>query len=187
MLYEVHDPANYITPDVVVDFTTALLEEVGPDRMRVSNIGGKPRTPTLKVSMGCMEGFIGEDMFFYAGPGALRRAQLAKKILEERFRIVGLEADDLRIDFLGLNAIHGEATPSDAPEPYEVAVRVAARTRTREEAMKVGREIDGMAVSGVAMTGKRVPHQDRTREIIGVWSTLVPREAVPPVVTWYES
>ena len=68
-----------------------------------------------------------------------------------------------------------------------MAVRVAARTKTREEAMKVGREIDGMAVSGVAMTGKRVPHQDRSREIIGVWSTLVPREAVPPVITWYES
>ncbi len=187
MLYEVHDPANYITPDCVVDFTTAVLEEAGPDRIRVSGISGKPRTPTLKVSMGCMEGFIGEDMFFYAGPGALRRARLAKRILEERFRIVDLRADDLRIDFIGLNAIHGEASPADAPEPYEVAVRVAARTATREEALKVGREIDGMAVSGVAMTGKRVPHQDRTREIIGVWSTLVPREAVPPTITWYES
>jgi hypothetical protein len=187
MLYEVHDPANYITPDVVVDFTTAVLEEAGPDRMRVRNIGGKPRTPTLKVSMGCMEGFIGEDMFFYAGPGALRRAQLAKTILEQRFRIVDLKADDLRIDFVGLNAIHGEASPLDTPEPYEIAVRVAARTKTREEALKVGREIDGMAVSGVAMTGKRVPHQDRTREIIGVWSTLIPRDAVPPAITWYES
>lgn len=187
MLYEVHDPANYITPDVVVDFTTAVIEQVAADRVRVSGIGGKPRTPTLKVSMGCMEGFIGEDMFFYAGPGALRRAQLAKRILEERFRIVNLAADDLRIDFLGVNAIHGDASPVDEPEPYEVAVRVAARTRTREEAAKVGREIDGMAVSGVGMTGKRVPHQERTREIIGVWSTLIPRERVPHSIAWFES
>lgn len=187
MLYEVHDPANYITPDVVVDFTSAVIEQAGPDRVRVSRIGGKPRTPTLKVSMGCMEGFIGEDMFFYAGPGALRRAQLAKRILEERFRIVNLAADDLRIDFLGVNAIHGDATPTDGPEPYEVAVRVAARTKTREEAAKVGREIDGMAVSGVGMTGKRVPHQERTREIIGVWSTLIPRERVPYSISWFES
>lgn len=187
MLYEVHDPANYITPDVVVDFTTARLEQVGPDRVKVSGIGGKPRTPTLKVSIGCTEGFIGEDMFFYAGPGALRRAQLAKRVLEERFRIVGLQAEDLRIDFLGLNAIHGAATPADAPEPYEIAVRVAARTRTKEEAVKVGREVDGMAVSGIAHTGKRVPHQDRTREVIGVWSSLVPRERVPATVTYMES
>jgi hypothetical protein len=187
MLYEVHDPANYLTPDVVVDFTTARLEQVGPDRVKVWGIGGKPRTPTLKVSIGCTEGFIGEDMFFYAGPGALRRAQLAKRVLEERFRIVGLKAEDLRIDFLGLNAIHGAATPADAPEPYEIAVRVAARTKTKEEAIKVGREVDGMAVSGIAHTGKRVPHQDRTREVIGVWSSLVPREQVPATVTYLES
>jgi hypothetical protein len=187
MFYEVHDPANYITPDVVVDFTTAKLEQVGANRVRVSGISGKPRTPTLKVSIGCMEGFIGEDMFFYAGPGALRRAQLARRILEERFKLVRLQAEELRIDFLGLNAIHGAMTPADQPEPYEVAVRVAARCKTREEAIKVGREVDGMAVSGVAMTGKRVPHQDRTREIIGVWSSLVAREKIEPTLSFYES
>jgi hypothetical protein len=187
LLYEVHDPANYLTPDVVVDFTTTRLEQVGPDRVRVSGIGGKPRTPTLKVSIGCTEGFIGEDMFFYAGPGALRRAQLAKRILEERFRIVKLDAEEVRIDFLGLNAIHGAMSPKDQPEPYEIAVRVAARTKTREEAVKVGREVDGMAVSGVGHTGKRVPHQDRTREIIGVWSSLVPRERVTPSINYFMS
>ena len=187
LLYEVHDPANYLTPDVVVDFTTAELREVGVNKVEVKNIGGKTRTPTLKVSMGCTEGFIGEDMFFYAGPGALRRAELAKKILNERFRIVNLKADEVRIDFLGINAIHGAATPKDAPEPYEVAVRVAARTKTREEAIKVGREVDGMAVSGIAHTGKRVPHAERTREIIGVWSSLVAREKVIPSIKYFES
>lgn len=187
MFYEVHDPANYITPDAIVDFTTTRLEQIGPDRVRISHLSGKPRTPTLKVSIGCAEGYIGEDMFFYAGPGAMRRAELAKQILEERFKIVELAAEELRIDFLGLNAIHGAMTPADAPEPYEVGVRVAARTRTREEANKVGREVDGMAVSGLGMTGKRVPHQDRTREIIGVWSSLVPREKVVPEINIFES
>jgi hypothetical protein len=187
LLYEVHDPANYVTPDVVVDLASVRLEEVGRDRVRVSGIGGKPRTPTLKVSISCAEGFIGEDMFFYAGPGALRRAQLARRILEERFKIVKLEADELRIDFLGMNAIHGAATPLNSPEPYEIAVRVAARTRTRAEAVKIGREVDGMAVSGIAHTGKRVPHQERTREVIGVWSALVPRDRIRPYVTYLES
>ncbi|MCO8249421.1 acyclic terpene utilization AtuA family protein [Comamonas thiooxydans] len=187
MLYEVHDPANYITPDVVVDFTQARIEQLAPDRVRVTGLTGKPRTPTLKVSMGCTEGFIGEDMFFYAGPGALRRAQMARRILEERLRIVKLDAEEVRIDFLGLNAVHGAATPADAPEPYEVAVRVAARTRSREEAVKVGREVDGMAVSGIAHTGKRVPHQERTREVIGVWSSLVPREQVTAHIDYFTS
>lgn len=187
MLYEVHDPENYITPDVVVDFTQAHIEQLAPDRVRVTGLTGKPRTPTLKVSMGCTEGFIGEDMFFYAGPGALRRAQLARRILEERLRIVKLDAEEVRIDFLGLNAVHGAATPVDVPEPYEVAVRVAARTRSREEAVKVGREVDGMAVSGIAHTGKRVPHQERTREVIGVWSALVPREQVTAHIDYFTS
>lgn len=187
LLYEVFDPANYLTPDVVVDFSPVQLELVGLDRVRVRNIRGKPRPATLKVSIACLEGFIGEDMFFYAGPGALDRARLAKTILDKRFAVVGLDADEIRIDFLGVNAIHGAATPADAPVPYEVAVRVAARTRTREEAIKVGREVDGMAVSGVAMTGKRVPHQDRTREIIGIWSSLVAREHIRSAITYFES
>ena len=187
MLYEVHDPAHYITPDVVVDFTTVRLEQVGPDRVRVSGVSGKPRTATLKVSLGCIEGFIGEDTFYYAGRGALRRAQLARRILEERFRIVGLRADAVRIDLLGVNAVHGAATPADAPEPYEVGVRVAARCRSRAEADKIGREIDGMAVCGVGMTGKHVPNKERVREVIGVWSALVPRAALAPTVHWFES
>jgi hypothetical protein len=182
MFYEVHDPANYVTPDVVVDFTTADVDEVGPDRVYVANLGGKPRTATLKVSIGVMEGYVGEDMFFYAGPGALARAKLAKRILEERFRIVALDAEELRIDFLGVNAVHGAMSPEPAVEPYEVAVRVAARTRDRAEAEKVGREVDGMAVSGVGHTGKRVPHAERVREVIGIWSTLVPRDAIAPEI-----
>ena len=106
----------------------AVVKDNQEQRSRPS---GKPRTPTLKVSIGCTEGFIGEDMFFYAGPGALRRAELAKRVLEERFKIVALEAEEVRIDFIGLNAIHGPISPRSQPEPYEVAVRVAARTRTR--------------------------------------------------------
>jgi hypothetical protein len=186
LLYEVHDPANYLTPDVVVDFTTTLLERVGPDRVRVSGIGGKPRTPTLKASIAVTEGFIGEDMFFYAGLGALQRAELARDILLRRFEIVGLQAEEVRIDFLGVNAIHGPIS-RPAEEPYEVGVRVAARCASRAEADKVGREVDAMAVSGVGMTGKRVPFQDRVREVVGVWSALVDRDAVPATVTMVES
>ncbi|MBV2157938.1 acyclic terpene utilization AtuA family protein [Achromobacter denitrificans] len=178
MFYEVHDPARYITPDVVVDFTTARLEQVAQDRVRVSGISGHARTPTLKVSIGCTEGHIGEDMFFFAGPGCLEKARLAETILRERLRIAGLQAEDLRIDFIGVNAVHGAASAALREEPAEVAVRIAACCASRAQAEKIGREVDGMAVCGLASTGKRVPHQDRTREVIGLWSTLVPRERV---------
>lgn len=182
MFYEVHDPANYITPDGVVDFTSSDIEQVGRDRVRVTNIGGKPRTDTLKVSVATREGFIGEDMFFYAGPGCLAKAELAKRVLEERFKIVDLKAEEIRIDFIGVNALLGPMAPKPAVEPNEIAVRVSARTSTRKEAEKVGREVDGMAVSGLGATGKRVPHGERIREVMGVWSLLVPRSAVPATV-----
>ena len=182
MFYEIHDPANYVTPDVVVDFTGARIEDLGGDRVRVSGMNGKPRPQQLKVSMGVREGFIGEDMFFYAGPGVMAKAQLAEQVLRERLRTADLRADELRIDFLGVNAIHGAASPEPVEEPYELAVRVAARAATRAEAEKVGREVDGMGVSGLGSTGKRVPHQDRVREVIGIWSTLIDREAIEPQV-----
>lgn len=187
MFYEVHDPARYITPDVAVDFTNADVEPIGLNRVRVSGISGSPRTDTLKVSIGAQEGFIGEDMFFYAGPGALDKARLAEKILRERFAIVDLVAEDIRFDFLGVNAIHGEATPAPVAAPYEVAVRVVARCATREQAAKIGREVDGMAVSGLGSTGKRVPYADRTREVVGIWSTLIDRDAVTPEINFIES
>jgi len=185
MFYEVHDPANYITPDVVVDFTTAVIEEIEPDRIRVSGVSGKPTTDSYKVSIGAREGFIGEDMFFYAGPGARQKAELAKIILRERFKIVGLKAEDVRMDILGVDAIHGAATPALSCEPYEVAVRVAARCLEKVEALKVGREVDGMAVSGIASTGKRVPFQERVREVIGIWSTLVDKDRVTAKVQYF--
>jgi len=187
IFYEVHDPSNYITPDVIVDFTTADLSQVGPDRVRVAGISGKPRTPTLKVSIACKEGFVGEDMFFYAGPGAMQRAHLARRMLEERLKEAKLDVEALRIEFLGVNAVHGPLSPTNLPEPYEVIVRIAGRAKSQSEAAKIAREVDGMAVSGIAMTGKRFPHSDRTREVIGIWSSLVAREKVKPIITMYES
>lgn len=185
MFYEVHDPANYITPDAVVDFTESDIIEVDKDKVRVTGMGGKRRTDTLKVSVAIKEGFIGEDMFFYAGPGCLAKAELAREVLLERFKIVGLEAEEIRIDFIGVNALLGPMAPKPKAEPNEVAVRVSARTKTRKEAEKVGREVDGMAVSGLGATGKRVPHGERVREVMGVWSLLVPRDAVNAEVHYF--
>ena len=179
LLYEVHDPARYLTPDVTADFTGVEFEAAGPDRVRVSGAGGFPRPDLLKVSIGCLEGFVAEDMFCYAGPGALERARLAERILRARLAEAEADADELRIDFVGLNAVHGEASPEPAAPPYEVAVRVAARARCRAEVEKVVREVDAIAVGGPAATGKRIPFGARVREVVGVWSGLIPRAAVP--------
>jgi hypothetical protein len=187
MLYEVFNPAAYLTPDVVVDFTTVKLAQAGPDKVSVKGISGRPKPPTLKASIGTRDGFVGEDYMFYAGAGALDRARLAQAIFEERMAALGLRPLDIRFDLLGIDALHGAATPADAPVPYEIGLRVAARFASREEAQAIGAIADTMAVGGVGMTGKRLPGADRVREVVGVSSSLVPREAISQHVTWVVS
>lgn len=186
VLYEIHDPAAYVTPDVVADFTGVRFEEIGKDQVALSGGAGRARTGTLKACVGCHEGYIAEDWFFFAGPGALDKAKLARDILEERFRMVDLKAEEVRIDFLGVNAVHGELSPAPASPPYEVGVRVAARARDVREARKVVREVDAMAVCGLAATGKRVPPLERTREVIGLHSILLPPGVVAVELSFVE-
>lgn len=178
LLYEIHDPAAYLTPDVVADFSGVQFQQLAKDRVRVSGGRGRPRTDTLKACVGCHEGYLAEDWFFFAGPGALEKAEYARTLLEERFRIVELRAEEVRIDFLGVNAVHGPISPRPASPPYEVGVRVAAKGRELREVNKVVREVDAMAVCGLAATGKRVPPRERVREVIGLHSILIPRSQV---------
>jgi hypothetical protein len=98
-----------------------------------------------------------------------------------RFKLVALDADEVRMDYVGLNAVHREATPAPTVEPYEVVLRVAVKTKTRQEAEKLRREIDPLAVNGASGTGKWATSApgSRVRPIVGLNSALVPREEVP--------
>jgi hypothetical protein len=107
LLYEVHDPAAYATPDVVADITGATVEPDGEDRVRVRGVEGHRRPRALKVSVGHRDGWIGEGQISYAGPGAEARARLALKVVRERPRIAGVAHSELRLDLIGVNALHG--------------------------------------------------------------------------------
>ncbi len=179
MIYEIHDPANYITPDVVVDFTRVKLEEVGKDRVKISGGKGKPRPATLKVSIGIKEGFIGEGEITYAGLGCLERARLAEQIIRGRLKVVGARIDELRVDYIGINSLHGTASLPAPTPPYEVRLRVAGRTKTRGDAVKIGNEVEALMSKGVCS-----PCNPRVyvREVLAIYSCLIPREAVNPQV-----
>lgn len=182
LLYEVQDPANYYCPDVVADMTKVAFRQVGPDRVEVLiDDAGRPKTPTLKALIGVNEGFIAEEMILFAGPGALKRAQLTEKILRARIAKINLDVEDMRVDFIGINGVHREATPTRNIDPYELILRIAIKTRTREEAMKLGREVDPIAVNGPAGVGKWGTHSPgtRVRAVVGLNSALVSREQVP--------
>ena len=191
LLYEVGDPSAYYCPDCVADLTGVCFEQVGPDEVEVliDLAGSQPRPGTLKVLVGLREGFMTEEMVIFAGPGALARARATQSLLEERFRKIDLRADELRFDYLGINAVHREASPPRPVEPYEVVLRVALRTSARAEADKLRREIDPLAVNGVAGTGKWATSApgSRVRPVVGLNSCLIDREFVPTRVTMIHS
>lgn len=186
LLYEVQDPRNYLCPDVVVDFTNVRFKSAGKDKVEITGGTGRPRPPTLKVLVGIREGYLAEEMVLFAGPGAMERAELTKSILLYRFQQINLKAKEIRMDYLGINSVHREASPSPSTTLYEVILRVAIKTDSIEEARKLRKEIDPMAVNGPSATGKWSPIGNRVRPIVGLLSTLVPREEVSASVVYRE-
>jgi Acyclic terpene utilisation family protein AtuA len=179
LLYEVHDPKRYIQPDVVADFSEVTVEEIAPDRVRVSGGRGAARTGTLKVSVGYVDSYIGEGQISYAGPGALARGQLALEIVRERLKLTGVAASELRFELIGVDALHGAEVSARASEPYEVRVRVAGRTENLREAIRIGNEVETLYTNGPAAGGGAFKS---ARDVVAVASVLLPREAVKPQV-----
>ena len=107
LVYEMHDPANYLTADVVADVTNITFTEVGPDRVRVSNVTGKERPAALKVNMGYEAGYIGEALFTFTWPDAYAKSVGGIEFLEERLRMAGFEADDVRVEYVGHTSMFG--------------------------------------------------------------------------------
>jgi hypothetical protein len=178
LLYEVHDPARYIQPDVVGDFSEVEMEQVGPDRVRVRGATGAPATGLLKVSVGYVDSYIGEGQISYAGPGALARGRLALSVVRERLALTGVATTELRCDLIGVDALHGAAL-SGGREPYEVRLRVAGRTETHAEAVRIGNEVETLYTNGPAGGGGA---WKSAREVVAVQSVLVPAALARPHV-----
>ena len=185
ILYEIHDPTRYFTPDVIADFATVTVEEIGPDRVRVQGASGSPRPETLKVSLGTIEGFVGEGQISYAGPGARARGELALDIVRERLRLTGVRISALRFDLIGVNALHGNRLSGNDSrhEPYEVRVRVVGRTDSLDEAVRIGNEVETLYTNGPAGGGGVTKS---AREVVGILSTYIPRDLVRPAVHYVE-
>ncbi|RQZ26542.1 DUF1446 domain-containing protein [Burkholderia sp. Bp9090] len=184
LLYEIHDPARYLQPDVVADFTRVAVAEEAPDRVRVTGGHGSARTGTLKVSVAYVDGHIGEGQISYGGPGALERARLALDIVRERLALTGVAATELRFDLIGVDALYGDATPAVRGEPAEVRVRVAGRAASAAEAARIGNEVETLYTNGPAGGGGAFKS---TREVIAVQSVLLPRTAVTPSFSFVEA
>jgi hypothetical protein len=178
LLYEVHDPAAYVSADVTADFSAVELTQLGPDRVLVTGATGRPRPDRLKVSVGFLDGFLGEGEISYAGPNAVARGRLALDILRER-----LHADELRFDLIGIDAVHrGPSTKS--AEPPEVRVRVAGRTSTLDAARRIGREVSALWLNGPAGGAGATR---RAEQVVAIASTFVDRDDVRPQLSFVEA
>ncbi len=175
LLYEVHDPAHYLTPDVDVDMTTLRLEEVGLDQVRVTGTSGHPAPETLKIVAGYADGVMGQAMLGYAWPDALAKAQVAAEIVQQQMREVGLKVEETCIEYLGYNSIHGPlADPAHTADLNEVYLRIAVRCADKQEAAKLGRLFPPLALSGPPFIGGAGGMLE-PRGLLGIWPTLAPR------------
>jgi acyclic terpene utilization AtuA family protein len=179
LLYEVHDPTQYIQPDVTADFSQVEIEQIATDRVRISGGRGTRRTGTLKVSVGYVDSYIGEGQISYAGPGALARGRLALEIVRERLKLTGVAASELRFELIGVDALHGAQVSVQANEPYEVRVRVAGRTENLREAVRIGNEVETLYTNGPAAGGGAFKS---ARDVVAVASVLLPRELAKPSI-----
>ena len=184
LLYEVHDPARYLQPDVVADFSGIGVADVGRDRVYITGGDGRPRTGLLKVSLGYVDSFVGEGQISYAGPGAVARGRLALEIVAERLRLAGPPCSELRLELIGVDSILGPRLSAGAAEPAEVRARVVGRTDSLAAAIRVGNEVESLYLNGPA-GGDGVTKQ--VREVVAVAATLVPESLARPALHMLES
>ncbi len=176
LLYEVTDPRAYVTPDITADFTTMRVTDAGANRVAFSGATGRPRSPTLKVSIGYHAGYVGEGEIGYAGSNALNRAQLAGEVVRERLQGAFSE---IRVDYIGSTSLHGKSYFA-GEHPYEVRLRVAARAATREQAALVGEEVEALWTNGPGGGGGARKY---VHEQVGIISGLIAREKIKTEVT----
>ena len=182
LLYEVHDPAHYMTPDVDVDMTTLHMEEVGPDAVRVSGATGRSAPATLKIVAGYEDGVMGQATIGYAWPDALAKARAAAEIIQQQMLEVGLKAEETVIEYLGYNSIHGPlADSTHAAELNEVYLRIAVRCADKREAAKLGRLFPPLALSGPPFIGGAGGMLE-PRGLLGIWPTLARRDIIEEYV-----
>jgi|KBSMisStaDraftv2_1062788.scaffolds.fasta_scaffold02600_3 hypothetical protein len=177
LLYEVHDPAAYLTPDVVADLSEARVIELGPNRVRLEGVRGHPRPATLKVNVFSEQGWLAEGEISYAGARAESRARLAAEVLRQRLPSLGR----LRVDLIGSGSVFGddagtwlEALPRGGAR--DVRLRIAALHDDRAEAERLPREVTALYTCGPAGGGGV---RTGLRQRLSTRSCFVPRGDVP--------
>jgi hypothetical protein len=181
LLYEVHDPRRYMSPDVIADFTSATIADVAKDRVSIRGTRGAAPPKTLKSIIGYQNGWMGQGAMGYTWPDALLKARKADQIIRKQLALVGVAAEEIYTEYIGWNSIHGPTVPEPPQDAPEVFMRIAIRTGTREEAERLWRFIPYLGLNGPPFIGGTTGAA-RARQLLGTWPTLVPRREVLPKI-----
>ncbi len=186
LLYEIHDPSAYITPDVTLDLSQVTVKEIGRDRVEILGVHGKPAPQKIKATV-CFEGgWLGEGEISYAGPNCLARARAAADVLLQRLKMRKLDVHP-RLDLIGVMSVHGgdsgagwrssKGADPDGAEPNDIRVRLAVSSRIQDDADQASREVLALYCCGPAGGGGV---RWRTTPRIRTQSYLLPPEALSP-------
>jgi hypothetical protein len=178
LLYEMGDPHEYITPDVVADFTTIRLADDGKDRVRVYGIEGRPATEFLKVSISYSAGFKAVGTLVYSWPDAYKKAQAADRILRARLERLGLKFDQVLTEFVGVNATHGALAGDAQPEQAEVQLRIGVRGEDRKAVERFTKEIAPLILTGPPGVTGFAGGRPKVEEIVAYWPALIRKEEI---------
>lgn len=176
LLYEIGDPAEYITPDCVADFTSIHLEDLGNDRVKVYGIKGTPYTPFYKVSASYNDGYVAFGQLTYCAPDALEKAEAANDVLRKRLDALGLEFDEIRSEYVGMNACHGALAQNT--EPNEVSLRVGVRSQDKAAVRRFGMEIAPLILTGPPSVTGFSGGRPKPSDIVAYFPALLSKEVV---------
>lgn len=172
LVYEMGDPANYISPDVVADFRTIHVEDAGENKVKISGIKGRPSTPFLKVSMAYEDGYKAVGSIILSGGNALQKAILFSDIFWQR---LGIEFEKTNTEFVGYNACH--LNLAQEIDPNEILLRFSVYDHDKEKLSEFGKSIAPLILSGppgVAVTGGR----PRPQQVMSYYPTLISKENI---------
>ena len=184
LVYEMGDPANYITPDCVADFTSIQLQQDGDDRVNISGIKGKPATDTYKVSIAFHEGYKILGQLTVAGPDAVDKAKLCADIVFDRAKMDGAEfsEEERFVEIAGTNVCHAGIV--EAPgEPAEVILRIGARGNDKEKLNRLGMEIVPLVTSGPPGVTGFAGGRPKATDVISYWPALISKDKVNTTVS----
>ncbi len=181
LVYELGDPTDYITPDVVADFTSIQLEQEGVNRVKVHGIRGRKPTEFYKVSVSYSDGWLAIGKLTYAWPDALQKARKADEIIRQRISDLGLDFDEIHTEFLGVNACHGPLA-HPVTDPNEVVLQIGVRGSNQWHVERFSREMIPLVLGGPPTVTGFGSGRSRPKEVVAFWPALIPKNRVTPVV-----